>query len=57
MNQPNQVMRDIRAFERWVASLTAMKTLPRNETMIDTRFMDGEDIAAEIAANRKGLEL
>ena len=35
--------------EAAVAALTKMKTLPRNESMIDTRWMDGEEIAAEIA--------
>src|ERR1039458_2816711 len=35
--------------EAAVASLTKMGTLPRNESMIDTRWMDGEEIAAEIA--------
>lgn len=31
-----------------IATMTAMKTLPREETEIDARFMDGEDVAADL---------
>ena len=35
--------------EAAVKQLTETGTLPRNETDIDTSYMDGEDVAAEIA--------
>lgn len=31
------------------AAMEKMGTLPRNESEIDTRWMDGEEVAAEIA--------
>ena len=41
-----------------VKKLTEMGTLPRNEADIDTRYMDGDSIAAEIAekANQQDSE-
>lgn len=32
-----------------VRQLTKMGTLPRYETEIDTRYMDGDDVAAKVA--------
>lgn len=40
--------------EATIAQLTAMGTLPRNETLLDCRLLNGADVAAAIAEDANG---